>query len=199
LCLLFGLFREFDDAMAATHSILCFPIPVIKTLRVDLKRKISILRIFWLGGFVCISAIVRFIVLYKTIYRLTDYGENQYSSITRAFIWAEIEPNTSVIAACLPTYGPLVKEGGLAPRILQWLRSTLGSSTESEPRGRRSATNNTTAAGYYELDHVVSHNKSGGDIVTERTATDLGSLASDSGLKIESKTATKRTLDVQEN
>ncbi|KAF2470810.1 GPCR, PTH-type, partial [Lindgomyces ingoldianus] len=87
--------------------VLCFPIPMIKSLHINTKKKISILGIFWLGGFVCVSAIVRFVFLYNSIYRLTSLGQNQYSSITTAFIWAEVEPNASVIAACLPTYGPL--------------------------------------------------------------------------------------------
>jgi hypothetical protein len=90
--------------------ILCFPIPMVRSLNVNTKQKISILGIFWLGAFVCVSAIIRFVYLYKTIYRLTDYGENQYSSITTAFIWAEVEPNTAVIAACLPTFRPLFSE-----------------------------------------------------------------------------------------
>ncbi|KAF2689800.1 hypothetical protein K458DRAFT_358875 [Lentithecium fluviatile CBS 122367] len=160
--------------------ILCFPIPVIKSLRVNLKRKISIIGIFWLGGFVCVSAIIRFVLLYRSIYRLTDYGENQYSSITQAFIWAEIEPNTSVIAACLPTYGPLFKEGGLVPFIWQSVRSSLGLSSGTGRDTGRSATGDTTAVGYYELDKVTSYSKSGGDILTDKATTNAVTVTSQS-------------------
>ncbi|KAH7117020.1 hypothetical protein B0J11DRAFT_593143 [Dendryphion nanum] len=99
-----GLSISFD------FIILGFPVPMIKKLHVNTKQKISILGIFWLGGFVCVAAIVRFVFLHQTIYRLKDYGSNQYSYITKAFMWAEIEPNTSVVAACLPTYGPLFQK-----------------------------------------------------------------------------------------
>lgn len=102
--------------------ILCFPIPMIKSLNINIKQKISILGIFWLGAFVCVSAIIRFVYLYKTIFRLTDYGENQYRSITTAFIWAEVEPNTAVIAACLPTFRPLFSERSCFYKILRSLR-----------------------------------------------------------------------------
>lgn len=144
-----------------------------------MKRKISIIGIFWLGGFVCVSAIIRFVFLYNSIFRLTNLGKNQYSTITRAFIWAEIEPNTSVIAACLPTFGPLFKEGGIFPRIINSLRSSLGRSTPgSTQKTEPSILSGTTAAGYYELDKVVSTNKSTGDIHTERVLSDLGSATS---------------------
>jgi hypothetical protein len=106
--------------------ILCFPIPMIKSLNTNMKQKISILGIFWLGAFVCVSAIVRFVYLYKTIYRLTDYGENQYRSITTAFIWAEVEPNTAVIAACLPTFRPLFSERSCFVKIIRFLRMKTG-------------------------------------------------------------------------
>ncbi|PSN61187.1 hypothetical protein BS50DRAFT_639440 [Corynespora cassiicola Philippines] len=128
-------------------AILCFPIPMIKSLQVNTKQKISILGIFWLGGFVCVSAIIRFVFLYNSIYRLTDYGKNQYSNITTAFIWAEVEPNTSVVAACLPTYGPLFKENKLFTRVYRSLRSPFGGSKDS----RSAEKADTRASGYYPL------------------------------------------------
>lgn len=148
--------------------ILCFPIPVIKSLRINIKRKVSIIGIFWLGGFVCVSATIRFVLLYNSIYRLTDYGENQYSSITTAFIWAEIEPNTSVIAACLPTYGPLFREGGIFPKLFQSLLTALGKSKGSAHGSTPSGVSNATTVGYYELDKVISNSKTTGDIHTQR-------------------------------
>jgi hypothetical protein len=139
--------------------ILCYPIPMIKSLRVNTKQKISILGIFWLGGFVCVSAIIRFVFLYNQIYRLTDFGKNTYSSVTLAFIWAEVEPNCSVIAACLPTYGPLFKEGQFVPRIFYSIKSKLGLS--SKGTGTDLTTTNSKSTGYYELDKTTSRNGTG--------------------------------------
>lgn len=120
----------------------------------------------------CVSAIIRFVFLYNSIYRLTDFGKNQYSSVTSAFIWAEIEPNASVIAACLPTYGSLFKEGGIIFRIFDRLRPSLGASRGTAQKPKVSVHTNSEAVGYYELDKVFSTNKSNGDIHTTSANTD---------------------------
>jgi hypothetical protein len=112
-----------------------------------------------------VSAIIRFVYLYNSIYRLTDYGENMYSSITVAFIWAEVEPNCSVIAACLPTYGPLFKQGQFIPRVFSSLRTKFGLSSkevlEADLSGSASK-----SAGYYELDREMNR-RGNGDIYSE--------------------------------
>ncbi|KAF2794554.1 hypothetical protein K505DRAFT_374565 [Melanomma pulvis-pyrius CBS 109.77] len=157
--------------------ILCFPIPMIKSLQVNTKQKISILGIFWLGGFVCVSAIIRFVLLYNSIYRLSDYGKNQYSSITAAFIWAEVEPNTSVIAACLPTYGPLFrgplfKEGNFFPAIARSLRSMLGMTRGSTRGTHPPGTSNTNTSQYYELDKTASNKSTSKNLYPRERGTD---------------------------
>jgi hypothetical protein len=147
--------------------ILCFPITVIRTLRVTYKQKLSIIGVFWLGGFVCVSAIVRFVLLYNSIYKVSDYGKNQYSTFTPAFIWAEVEPNMSVIAACLPTYGPLFKNGGIFPRMANSIKSMFGYNSEAEksPSGTRSS----AGFGYYELDKPSAPNKNDGGVVSHHS------------------------------
>ena len=138
--------------------ILCFPIPMIKSLSINTRKKISILGIFWLGGFVCVSAVIRFVLLYKYIYKLQDYGRNDYSSVTSAFIWAEIEPNVSVVAACLPTYGPLFRAGAFFPTAMRSLRSILGMSSKSKTP---SGSPNSNPDGYYEIDRTISSKNTG--------------------------------------
>jgi hypothetical protein len=138
--------------------ILLFPVPVIKTLKVNTRRKISIIGIFWLGGFVCVSAIIRFVLLYNSVYRLSDFGKNQYSSITNAFIWSEIEPNCSVIAACLPTFSPFFKkENGIMrmPKFISSFRSTFGMSSSSENKTDAPVSNKGLSAGYLELERTA--------------------------------------------
>ncbi|KAF2639389.1 hypothetical protein P280DRAFT_481521 [Massarina eburnea CBS 473.64] len=162
-------------------AILCFPLPVIRTLKVNTRRKVSIIGIFWLGGFVCISAIVRFVLFYQSIHGLTDFGKNQYSSITNAFIWSEIEPNTSVIAACLPTYGPFFRENGIMPKFIHSMRSTFGMSSTSEHKTSISMQGKAYSVGYLELENATSSKKSTGDIVMERATT--VSVAPNSNIK----------------
>lgn len=139
---------------------------MIKSLHVNTKQKISILGIFWLGGFVCVSAIIRFVFLVKSINRLADLGQNQYNSITVAFIWAEVEPNTSVVAACLPTYGPLFKEGTFFPSIVRSVRTALGMPSKTVSGTHPSEATNTNNSGYYELDRTIS-SKGNGDLFSE--------------------------------
>jgi hypothetical protein len=167
-------------------AILCFPIPVIKTLRLDRKRKISIIGIFWLGGFVCVSAIVRLVLLYQSIYQVTDFGKNQYSAYTRAFI----------IAACLPTYGPLFKEGGLGPRMSRSLRTMMGRFRESGRNAESSDSSDATVAGYYSLDKVTSDTKNSDDILTGTTTTKLTSLGSQLERDRHVKSVDEEALDV---
>ncbi|KAF2866150.1 hypothetical protein BDV95DRAFT_214116 [Massariosphaeria phaeospora] len=144
--------------------ILCFPIPMVRSLRVNTRQKISILGIFWLGGFVCISAIVRFVFLYNSIYQLTDFGQNRYSKVTAAFIWAEIEPNCSVIAACLPTYGPFFKEGRFLPGFFRSLRSKIGLSPTSRHMSHPIGTSHKDGSAYYELSKTAGSKKGTGEI-----------------------------------
>ena len=102
----------------------------------------------------CIAAAVRFYTLYHSYHsptapagKLTDpYGRLITSSLkcriltrvtenaTNGFIWAHIEPSCSVIAACLPTYGPFFINsryslGGLLSSLRSFM--SLGSRSPS--------------------------------------------------------------------
>ena len=55
-------------------------------------------------------------------------------------IWSEIEPCMSIVAACLPTFGPLIQGGFSLPSLARSFQSRIfkqstSTSTESEPRG----------------------------------------------------------------
>ncbi|KAL2038434.1 hypothetical protein N7G274_008773 [Stereocaulon virgatum] len=85
--------------------VLCFPLPVIKNLHMPTRRKVTVTGIFWLGAFCCVAASVRFYTLYQS--ERGEAGGKNYDAATKGFIWSHIEPNCSVIAACLPTFGNL--------------------------------------------------------------------------------------------
>lgn len=58
----------------------------------------------------------------------------------QALIWTYLEPNLSILAACLPTYGPLFKDDG--PTFITKFRSRIaslmsrgGASSSSKPWG----------------------------------------------------------------
>lgn len=106
--------------------VLCFPLPVIKNLQMKTRRKLMIVGIFWLGGFCCIAAAVRFWYVYQEIHAASSSRQtNRYTYLTQGNIWAAIEPNCSVIAACLPTFGPLFTNDRSSGSRFRSLRSFL--------------------------------------------------------------------------
>ncbi|PTB66984.1 hypothetical protein BBK36DRAFT_160704 [Trichoderma citrinoviride] len=117
--------------------VLLFPIPVIRKLQMDRARKLQVLGIFWLGIFCCISSAVRFYYLYKEISRtIAATGSDRYLNMSAAFIWGTIEPNTSIVAACLPCYAPLFAKVGGLPTLLANFGSLFSSSRGSRAKAR---------------------------------------------------------------
>ncbi|KAF2641483.1 hypothetical protein P280DRAFT_507031 [Massarina eburnea CBS 473.64] len=119
-------------SLAFDVIILLFPVPVIGKLRMDFRRKISVIGIFWLGAFCCVAAAVRLYFLYIGIYKVTSStSENPYENVTAGFIWAHVEPNCSIIAACLPTYGTLFHSGRSLSSLFGSVRSIFSISGRS--------------------------------------------------------------------
>ncbi|KAL6873062.1 hypothetical protein J3F83DRAFT_760086 [Trichoderma novae-zelandiae] len=117
--------------------VLCFPIPVIRKLQMDRARKLQVLGIFWLGIFCCISSAVRFYYLYSEISRtIAATGSDRYLNMSAAFIWGTVEPNTSIVAACLPCYAPLFAKAGGLPTLLANFGSLFSSSRGSRAKAR---------------------------------------------------------------
>lgn len=98
-------------------AILIIPIPALKGLRLPLRQRVGIIGIFALGGFVCITSIIRLISLKK----IADSTDPTYDNVGAA-TWSAIECNTGIICACLPTLRPLLSKilpnflASLAPR-----------------------------------------------------------------------------------
>ncbi|KAF2967057.1 hypothetical protein GQX73_g6513 [Xylaria multiplex] len=119
--------------------VLCFPIPVIRNMQMTWAHKLQVLAIFWLGIFCCVSSAVRFYYLYSEISLTSiEMGPRRYLKVSTAFIWGTIEPNTSIIAACLPCYAPLFPKGrGLSTLLANFgtLFSGRRSSRAKEKKG----------------------------------------------------------------
>lgn len=83
--------------------ILGLPIPFLWRLHSTLAHKIQLAGMFSLGGFVCITSIVRVIAVSSI--SLTDGSwVNTYPAI-----WAFVETSIAVVSACLPTMRPIYK------------------------------------------------------------------------------------------
>ncbi|MCJ1249410.1 hypothetical protein MMC30_006634 [Trapelia coarctata] len=117
-------------ATAATETILniatlVFPWPIVWRLKIDTKYKRLVSGIFLLGGFVCVSSIVR-------LYYLTQYLNPSAEQLidftyylTNLCIWTAIEPCLGVICACLPVLGP-VFQCGTSRAAVNVSRSNIG-------------------------------------------------------------------------
>lgn len=88
---------------ATDFFILGLPIPLLWRLHSSLTHKIQLAGMFSLGGFVCITSIVRVIAVSSI--SLTDGSwVNTYAAI-----WAFVETSIAVVSACLPTIRPIYK------------------------------------------------------------------------------------------
>ncbi|CAI7669553.1 unnamed protein product [Penicillium pancosmium] len=95
-------------------AILIIPIPALASIDVPKRQKIALMLMFALGGFVCITSIVRLVSLKK----ISDSLDPTYDNVGAAS-WSAIECNTGIICACLPTLKPLIS------KIIPGLISTL--------------------------------------------------------------------------
>ncbi|KAF2176820.1 hypothetical protein K469DRAFT_678100 [Zopfia rhizophila CBS 207.26] len=89
--------------------ILSLPLPMIKSMQMSTRKKFFVAGIFLLGAFCLVSTAVR---LYYAHYLLTYRGFNVGLTMElteKNDMWAHIEACASVLTACLPTLGPLVR------------------------------------------------------------------------------------------
>ncbi|PVI03883.1 hypothetical protein DM02DRAFT_694976 [Periconia macrospinosa] len=146
----FGL-AQGGTSLALDVLILTFPLPMIWNLHLQRRCKIAVGIIFWLGGFCCVAAIVRLVLLIQVLHTTVSSAQEGYNLLyiqSKAYIFTIVEPNCSIIAACLPCYGPLARPwGGRAPEsLVQSVRSvlSLGSRQNSNNSG---ASRSQTGAG----------------------------------------------------
>ncbi|KAM6476690.1 hypothetical protein HDV62DRAFT_402613 [Trichoderma sp. SZMC 28011] len=91
-------------SVATDFMILLTPIPMVWGLQMPVAQRLSVLGIFFLGGFVCVAGIVRIVVLLQ-MFKSADLTWN----MSQAFIWSSVEPNIGIVCACLPTLRPLLR------------------------------------------------------------------------------------------
>ncbi|KAJ5947522.1 hypothetical protein N7466_000537 [Penicillium verhagenii] len=101
--------------------ILIIPIPALIAIEIPRRQKAALMILFGLGGFVCITSIVRLV----SLKRISDSTDPTYDNVGAAS-WSAVECNTGIICACLPTLKPLISK--LAPGLL----STLDGSRRNE-------------------------------------------------------------------
>ncbi|KAI4160884.1 MAG: hypothetical protein LQ342_005310 [Letrouitia transgressa] len=100
--------NSFSYGMSAANVVtdllvLGLPVPWLWGLQLGRGKRVGLVGVFALGGFVCVSAIVRIPLL--TALKETDTTW----TIVNAGIWINVECNLGVVSACLPVMRPLVK------------------------------------------------------------------------------------------
>ncbi|KAJ5796903.1 uncharacterized protein N7518_005443 [Penicillium psychrosexuale] len=98
-------------------AILIIPIPALMAVDLPRKQKVALMIMFALGGFVCVTSIIRLVSLKQ----IAESSDPTYDNVGAAS-WSAIECNTGIICACLPTLKPLVA------RIFPGMVSTFNAS-----------------------------------------------------------------------
>ncbi|KAL4897648.1 hypothetical protein BDV59DRAFT_190567 [Aspergillus ambiguus] len=83
--------------------VLCVPFPMLWYIKTSLRQKFLLSGIFLLGGFVCITSIVRVIA-----FDLQNTHDPTYTTVDTA-AWSSIEQSVGILCACLPTMRPFFR------------------------------------------------------------------------------------------
>lgn len=164
--------------------ILCLPFPVIRNLHINRSKKFLLLGVFSLGFFCIVATSVRLYFGYK----LSEDGsgrpvsdqEFSYVSVNNV-IWAEIESCCSIIAACLPTYGPLIPYLALPTVLTSRWKSLFNSAN-------RKSTTQSSRSDQKDVWYPLSENHGNSTIVTNNSQ--IGLTECD-GIRLERSFATE--------
>ncbi|OAP56481.1 hypothetical protein AYL99_09660 [Fonsecaea erecta] len=107
-------------------AVWVLPMPVLKSLRLPRRQKFSLIAVFALGGFGCITAILRLHALYIASIS-TDLTYDNVGAAT----WSAAELNVGIMCACIPAMRPIINS--MFPRFL----SSSRRDHQSNPYPRR--------------------------------------------------------------
>ncbi|KAF2478182.1 uncharacterized protein BDR25DRAFT_338822 [Lindgomyces ingoldianus] len=135
-------YAQSGTSIALDFVVLAYPLPVIFGLHMDAKRKIAVMFIFWLGAFCAVAAITRLVLLRESLELVAQSkGFEAVYNQAKQFCFMILEPNCSIIAACLPCYGPLFAHGRGMESILRSVRSVFSLRSRSSPHGSDNSRN----------------------------------------------------------
>ncbi|KAI7239764.1 hypothetical protein KC330_g1713 [Hortaea werneckii] len=103
-------------------GLLIVPVPLVWKLQMHLRKRLAVVGVFLLAGFVVVASIVRIIMLQKN-----TQSNDPVWTIAPVYIWSSVEPFVGIICACLPTLSPLFKRFWTAGRTQSSSRMTPNS------------------------------------------------------------------------
>ncbi|KAF1950352.1 hypothetical protein CC80DRAFT_578239 [Byssothecium circinans] len=89
--------------IATDWMLLLLPIPVILSLQLDKRTKVTICSLFLIGGTVCIISIVRLMFA-----KVVDNLDPSWDNVPIGAL-STVEGSTGILAACMPTWRPLFR------------------------------------------------------------------------------------------
>ncbi|MCJ1312210.1 hypothetical protein MMC25_005884 [Agyrium rufum] len=110
--------------------ILSLPVPMIWKLQMPTARKVGICGIFLLGALTVCASIAKMVVQYFVGSDLANNPDLSYY-LTPIVYWPMIECSLGVIAACLPTLRPIVRDVSV-DHLLSTVKSRLTSGGSSK-------------------------------------------------------------------
>ncbi|KAK1625603.1 hypothetical protein BDP81DRAFT_397395 [Colletotrichum phormii] len=153
--------------------IICgIPIPLIKSLQISKKQKIALIMVFAVGGFVCITSMIRLYSLYE-ISVSTDTSRDG----VHIAIWSGIEINVAIACASVPALKPLIVKA--FPKLLASTQRSgyrsgnaysgmnAGDSHHMQSMRSRKATKTNTNIAIETKIEIISRNGSQTDLVRQ--------------------------------
>ncbi|KAI1576108.1 hypothetical protein PtrEW4_002296 [Pyrenophora tritici-repentis] len=123
-CVEFGQFVFFYELLNACIdvAILALPAFIVPRLQLSTPRKIQVMSIFLLGGFVLITSVLRM------VYSYNPDNPKAVPSYTKGIMWSTIELGIAMICGNLPTYRPLFpRNTGFFSKMTHWYATIRGS------------------------------------------------------------------------
>ncbi|ORY11851.1 hypothetical protein BCR34DRAFT_564780 [Clohesyomyces aquaticus] len=135
-------YAQSGTSIALDLVVLAYPLPVILGLHMNGTRKLAVMFIFWLGAFCAVAAITRLILLRQSLDLVVQSkGFEAVYNQAKQFCFMLLEPNCSIMAACLPCYGPLFAHGRGMESMLRSVRSVFSLRSRSSNQGSATSRN----------------------------------------------------------
>ncbi|KAL2036786.1 hypothetical protein N7G274_010510 [Stereocaulon virgatum] len=111
-------------------AALCLPMPLLWQLHLTKEKRLQLMGVFLLGGFVCIVSVIRVVELGG----ISSSRDLSYVFAT-TIIWSTVEVGVGIFCACLPVLRPIFNS--LCPFLTNSNSCSEGLPRHHQPRSRR--------------------------------------------------------------
>ncbi|WWC88245.1 uncharacterized protein L201_003151 [Kwoniella dendrophila CBS 6074] len=175
-------------------SILLLPLPILTSLRMEMRQKVALIATFCVGGFVTVVDVVRIAYLQQALKAERIYGDSGQLSASTQFgdfefnisislMWSFIEISVGLMCSCTLVLKPLILR--IMPAILRKARSgftqqethalnTVSNSPELDKSPQKASPPQQQQANREEIDLPVIRSQGGGDIQVVESVENTG-------------------------